>query len=178
VYGERGWSGLTMEDVARQARVGKAALYLRWPTKEDVLAAALIDACPHFDPEDAERAPRELLLVIGSQMREQYGNRFGRALLRLALDRAQSPEVFARVSRRFYRELEFGVDALDAAAREGHLARGVDSVNLIEALGGAILMRTLFTTGWDNARAEPISDEFVGRIVNLIAPVSGTGRAD
>lgn len=31
-----GWSGLTMEGVAAGAQTGKAAVYRRWPSKEDL----------------------------------------------------------------------------------------------------------------------------------------------
>ena len=33
LYAQRGWSGLTMDAVAASAKVGKAALYLRWSSK-------------------------------------------------------------------------------------------------------------------------------------------------
>src|ERR1700736_2870461 len=41
VSGEVGWPGFTVDAVARRAPVGKAALYRRWPTKEELLLAAL-----------------------------------------------------------------------------------------------------------------------------------------
>ncbi|SRR5258706_10784849 len=41
VYAEAGWSGFSFGAVARRAGVGKAPLYLRWQSKEDLLLAAL-----------------------------------------------------------------------------------------------------------------------------------------
>lgn len=41
VFGEKGWTGLTYDEVAARAKVGKSSLYLRWPTKERLLADAL-----------------------------------------------------------------------------------------------------------------------------------------
>lgn len=41
VFGEKGWVGLTMDEVAARARVGKSSLYLRWPDRESLLASAL-----------------------------------------------------------------------------------------------------------------------------------------
>ena len=40
VYAEAGWSGFSFDAVARRAGVGKAPLYLRWASKEDLLLAA------------------------------------------------------------------------------------------------------------------------------------------
>lgn len=41
-----GWNGLTMEGVAAQAQTGKAAVYRRWPSKEDLVADALAAGLP------------------------------------------------------------------------------------------------------------------------------------
>ena len=35
--GEKGYAGLTMDRVAERAGVGKAALYRRWPSKQEML---------------------------------------------------------------------------------------------------------------------------------------------
>ncbi|MGH3635352.1 MAG: helix-turn-helix domain-containing protein [Mycobacterium sp.] len=36
---ERGYDGMTVDDVARLARVGRATLYRRWPTKTAIVNA-------------------------------------------------------------------------------------------------------------------------------------------
>ena len=41
VFGELGWEGFTVEGVAKRAGVGKASIYLRWPTKEALLVDAV-----------------------------------------------------------------------------------------------------------------------------------------
>lgn len=41
VFGEKGWAGLTIDEVAARAHVGKSSIYLRWKDKETLLAAAL-----------------------------------------------------------------------------------------------------------------------------------------
>lgn len=40
-----GWNGLTMEGVAAGAQTGKAAVYRRWPSKEDLVADACGPGC-------------------------------------------------------------------------------------------------------------------------------------
>ncbi|CAM5724390.1 hypothetical protein SVIOM342S_03175 [Streptomyces violaceorubidus] len=47
--GTVGWNGLTMEGVAAGAQTGKAAVYRRWPSKEDLVADALRSGLPDFD---------------------------------------------------------------------------------------------------------------------------------
>lgn len=175
IYAQRGWSGLTMHEVARRANIGKAALYLRWSSKEDLVADAFATGSPRFTPEDAELPPRDLLLDIGVQMRRQYTGRFGRALVRLALDADQVPELYQRLSQRFYRELDFGIRALDDAGAADALPPNTGSIALIEALGGAILMRTLFTARWADPHGIEATDDFVRGVVDMLAftPTAG-----
>src|SRR5690349_14763603 len=41
VFGQKGWSGFTIDGVAKAAGVGKASLYLRWNSKQELLFDAL-----------------------------------------------------------------------------------------------------------------------------------------
>jgi AcrR family transcriptional regulator len=41
LFGEAGWAGFSVEAVAKRACVGKASIYLRWPTKDALLVEAL-----------------------------------------------------------------------------------------------------------------------------------------
>ena len=41
VLGQQGYAGLRIEDVAARAGVNKTTIYRRWPTKEDLIAAAI-----------------------------------------------------------------------------------------------------------------------------------------
>ncbi|MER6630460.1 TetR/AcrR family transcriptional regulator [Streptomyces sp. NPDC000987] len=47
--GTVGWKGLTMEGVAAGAQTGKAAVYRRWPSKEDLVADALKAGLPSVE---------------------------------------------------------------------------------------------------------------------------------
>ena len=41
VLGDRGYAGLRVEDVAAKAGVNKTTIYRRWPTRADLVIAAL-----------------------------------------------------------------------------------------------------------------------------------------
>jgi AcrR family transcriptional regulator len=75
-----GWNGLTMEGVAAGAQTGKAAVYRRWPSKEDLVADALQAALPRFDEVPDRGAVREDLLVLCLQARQAMFSRPGSAL--------------------------------------------------------------------------------------------------
>jgi AcrR family transcriptional regulator len=75
-----GWNGLTMEGVAAGAQTGKAAVYRRWPSKEDLVADALRAGLPHFDAAPDEGGVREDLLALCLRARDAMFSRPGSAL--------------------------------------------------------------------------------------------------
>ncbi|MET9764462.1 TetR/AcrR family transcriptional regulator [Streptomyces sp. NPDC006372] len=75
-----GWNGLTMEGVAAGAQTGKAAVYRRWPSKEDLVADALRAGLPRFDATPDEGGVREDLVVLCRRARDAMFSRPGFAL--------------------------------------------------------------------------------------------------
>lgn len=68
--GTVGWNGLTMEGVAAGAQTGKAAVYRRWPSKEDLVADALRSGLPDFDTAPDRGSVREDLLELCRRARD------------------------------------------------------------------------------------------------------------
>ncbi|MFF0225082.1 TetR/AcrR family transcriptional regulator [Streptomyces sp. NPDC004629] len=75
-----GWNGLTMEGVAAGAQTGKAAVYRRWPSKEDLVADALQAGLPRMDEAPDLGSVREDLLALCLQARDAMFSRPGFAL--------------------------------------------------------------------------------------------------
>jgi AcrR family transcriptional regulator len=65
-----GWKGLTMEGVAAGAQTGKAAVYRRWPSKEDLVADALVSGRPRVETAPDLGSVREDLLTLCRQVRQ------------------------------------------------------------------------------------------------------------
>lgn len=76
-----GWSGLTMEGVAAGAQTGKAAVYRRWPSKEDLVVDALQAGLPDLAGVPDRGSVREDLLQLCRQMRTAMTSRPGYALM-------------------------------------------------------------------------------------------------
>ncbi|MER5438687.1 TetR/AcrR family transcriptional regulator [Streptomyces sp. NPDC002790] len=75
-----GWNGLTMEGVAAGAQTGKAAVYRRWPSKEDLVVDALQAGLPPLDSAPECGSVREDLLELCRRLREAMYSRPGYAL--------------------------------------------------------------------------------------------------
>lgn len=75
-----GWKGLTMEGVAAGAQTGKAAVYRRWSSKEDLVADALEAGLPRIEGAPDFGSVREDLLVLCRRARDAMYSRPGFAL--------------------------------------------------------------------------------------------------
>ncbi|MEU6099853.1 TetR/AcrR family transcriptional regulator [Streptomyces flaveolus] len=78
--GTVGWNGLTMEGVAAGAQTGKAAVYRRWPSKEDLVADALRSGLPSYDNVPDLGSVRDDLLALCRRARDAMFSRPGSAL--------------------------------------------------------------------------------------------------
>lgn len=78
--GTVGWNGLTMEGVAARAQTGKAAVYRRWPSKEDLVADALQAGLPNLTEAPDLGNVREDLLELCRRVREAMFSQPGFAL--------------------------------------------------------------------------------------------------
>ncbi|MER5601174.1 TetR/AcrR family transcriptional regulator [Streptomyces sp. NPDC002265] len=78
--GTVGWNSLTMEGVAAGAQTGKAAVYRRWPSKEDLVADALQAGLPRLDAAPDLGGVRSDLIALCLQARAAMFSRPGLAL--------------------------------------------------------------------------------------------------
>jgi len=79
LFGETGWAGFSVEAVAKQASVGKASIYLRWPTKEALLVEALRLRVGIIDDVDTGSLREDLI-------------RLARQIVRRGIRRGEIPE--------------------------------------------------------------------------------------
>lgn len=85
VFGREGWSGFSIEKVARNSSTGKASIYSRWKTREELLLAALNARI--IDIEDFNSGHlRQDLVNLGMQAIELYLGPAGLAAARIALE--------------------------------------------------------------------------------------------
>lgn len=89
---ERGTSGLTMDDVAAHASVGKASIYRRWRTQDELLA----DAIAELGPRDvAWPEPGDLRSDLTALLLATVGGRNGHALAGVLSDLPLRPALRA-----------------------------------------------------------------------------------
>jgi AcrR family transcriptional regulator len=181
VYAREGWNGFTFDAVAREAGVGKPALYRRWSSREDLLTQALSSV--KFPTARDCGSLRADVLDYAQQWVEWYRDR-DRPLagMRLGPDGRTSPElsgayeaVIAAPRARAAR------DITRRAVARGELASGIASATIVELLIGAMNNHWAFTppSRLDRLhRTFPAhAEQLVDIIVAGVAAVAGPARA-
>ncbi|MFJ8629174.1 TetR/AcrR family transcriptional regulator [Streptomyces sp. NPDC093568] len=160
-----GWNGLTMEGVAAGAQTGKAAVYRRWPSKEDLVADALRAGLPRFDSAPDLGGVREDLLELCRQARDAMFSRPGFAL------RAVIHECDTLQAERFHGVIFEGVvEPMIKLLREV-ITRGIDRGEVrddaangyvFDAIPAMMMYRSkMCTSEWNDRDIEEMVDQLM-----------------
>jgi len=156
-----GWDGFSMEHIAKRAGVNKTTIYRRWPTKVDLLQAALL-AIPELvaEPPDTGDLRTDLAILLGTRV-EQLTSPVGRGLVRAIMLGGASPSL--QSLRESVREKRPAVPdaAIDRAIARGELPAGLDR-GLFRELLFSPLQARLFL------RNEPVDAAFVATVVDVV----------
>ena len=157
-----GYARLTMEGVAACAHTGKAALYRRWPHKEDLVVDALDHAMPSLTELPDSGSLREDLLVLLRRMAAMTNSATGCAL-RCLLAEVDREHPFARLlhERVFAPRKQAFRAVLERAAERGQVRAGAAS-QLVADAGPALVMQRFLAEG------PPVPDDFVVAVLDEV----------
>jgi AcrR family transcriptional regulator len=160
VLGERGYAGLRIEDVAAQAGVNKTTVYRRWPTRADLVIAALTALATPPKAVQTGRLEGDLHATFMSATTLR-STRVGRGVVRALIAERGDPEVerVVRVIKERHRAPARSV--LEHAQLRGDLPKRVDIELLLDILTGTIHGRLR-----DCPR--PLDKQWVKRVIRLV----------
>jgi AcrR family transcriptional regulator len=93
MLGTHGVAGTTIEGVAADAGVGKTTIYRRWPTKTDLILAALSDIVPPGDPPDTGSMAGDMAALAETQRRRLAGSALPGIVPRVLAESMSDPEL-------------------------------------------------------------------------------------
>ena len=181
IYAEAGWSGFSFDAVARSAGVGKAPLYLRWKTKEDLLLSALSAHYRSISIQDSGNL-RDDLVEYTARLLESKSSPDGWAFLRIHLEATVIPALQARFSSQIAIPHVEGARALlRRAVDSGDLPADTPVGLLLDSLYGAIVIKMILSPPDQRAqagrRAAPPCRSHRGLRPLRIARCASRGRA-
>jgi len=155
-----GFTRLRLEHVAAAAGVGKATIYRRWPTKEDLAQALLQDlASPHIAIDDVGDTRAEMLAAVTNPMRAITDTNFGPVILALMSQIAGNPKLGDPFRQTVVQARRDAVAEMVARGiARGDLCPDADPDVATELLVGPVYFRLVFGGDLDDAFANSIVD--------------------
>ena len=177
LYGQHGWRGFNFDLLSKAARVGKDALYRRWPTRSALLNDALRGHWVQVESID-EGSLRADLLALGYAVFDAFTGPYGAVALYLRADTQSFPEVreFADPWREYM--VQQGRAIVERAVARGEIPAAVRPALILDILIGAIINHVVSTPERLHERMKARFDEFVTSLVDLVVlGVPGTVSA-
>jgi AcrR family transcriptional regulator len=146
LYGEVGWVGFSLDLVARRAKVGKAALYSRWGSKEALIVDALKHGLrPPAEPVDTGSI-RSDLRALAHDVLDSYAHADGLVMLRAQVEAKIYPDQLGHAIEEWQRrELAGFRPMLRRAIERGELPGGTSLAFVLDALIGTLINHFLWT---------------------------------
>lgn len=155
VMARRGFTGASMEEIARTAGVGKDTLYRRWPSKEALVQHLLSVLAEENVPLTTDDDPRyALFLFLQDIVRFNQQSDFGAIVAGVVGESARNPQMAAHF-RAFWIERRRIAGSL---VRQVVVADDAEIERLLDHVVGPVYYRLLLT-------GAPITDEYLWDLV-------------
>jgi AcrR family transcriptional regulator len=161
---ERGYEGVSFEEVARRAGASKHTLYRRWSSRREMVVAA-IKAGPARREGSAEIDTGSLrgdLLALCRRLITTMRSTDGQTALLLLQAGLEDPELCEEIERAAGPTgARLPAAVVDAAVRRGELPEGVDPFAFEEVAGAVLLLRRLNGLETDDAYLVALVDSIL-----------------
>jgi AcrR family transcriptional regulator len=165
-----GYAELRVEDVAAQAGVNKTTIYRRWPTKADLVDATLraLKGPVQEELPDLGSVRLDLLALLREAVASACTAE-GQSIHRMITLEIGHPEVasIARSMRAEY--VAPWIAVIARAVSRGELPERTDARLIVEVLMGPVFSML--------RRGEPVDDELLAAVVNLVIAGAKAGGA-
>jgi AcrR family transcriptional regulator len=173
---EKSVGDLTMEEVAKRAKVGKPTLYKWWPTKATLVLAMLCERMAPNLEKPSDRTAEESLRFRVRRLIDAFNGPFGKIVAGLIAEGQSEPAVLQEFFGRWVSprrtativDLQRGKDA-------GELRSKTEPELLNDAIFGAIYYRLLL-------KSDPLTrrfgEELVEQVIHGHRLEPGRGRSD
>ncbi len=170
VLAERGLAGMSIEEVAARAGVGKTTIYRRWTSRGTLALDAFLAEFQGQQPlPDTGSLHDDLLAALRAWIRSVTGTSAGPILASLIAEAQRDPGLAASWRGRVVGRLrDQHKIMLDRAVARGEIAAGTDYDVVLDLMFGAAYHRLL-------QGHQPLTDRFARQVVDYV--VAGLKRA-
>ena len=159
---ERGINELRIDEVADRARVGKATIYRRYRSKDELVGAAVTSLVSDISIPDTGSTDSDLRELMRGAVRVYRGSVEAGVMPGLVDAMARDPGLARAVREGFLERRRKALAAvLERGVERGDLRPDLDLELALDVLGGPLFYRLLITGG-------PIDNELADGVANLI----------
>jgi len=171
VYADSGWAGFTIDAVASKGRVGKAAIYSRWSSKEELLVEAIRAAAPEAEPMEIDPSTplRATLIAYAERLIGALSGHLGLVMLRAQLEAKIFPDVLGTAMSSFQTEWQAAArSVVAAAAARGEVPPTASPSLVFDSVRGTIINHYLMIPGRSIERFVGDRARYAERLVDTV----------
>lgn len=174
VFAQRGWFGTSYDEVAKRAGVGKSSLYLRWPTKADLVIAAVTPA-GELGAINTGSVRGDLIQLADELLGAQWSGE-GVATLRFAAESPHVAELREAASKASHGDtLQTVRRIVRRGVTRGELPARTNAALVNDLVVGAVMSHAIVTPAPRTAAARAKSRAYVELVVDAV--IAGAGAA-
>jgi AcrR family transcriptional regulator len=159
---QNGAHDLRMDDVARRAGVGKATIYRRYRSKDELITAAVAQLVSEIAVPDTGRTRADLQALMRGAVDVYRGSLEAAVMPTLVEAMSRDTELARLVREEFLARRRAALqEVLERGIERGDLRRDLDIDLALDVLGGPLFYRLLITGG-------PIDEQLAQGVVELI----------
>ena len=148
---EVGYTSFSVEGVAARARTGKASIYRRWPTKQELVMDALLTELPmpehsgvSIPLEDDALSTVDALHLVARAIMSVVNSPAGAAIRRVKFEATIDPELARLVDERFQAPRRAAMlELLRRGVRRGEVRPGADTELVADVIPAVLLHRVI-----------------------------------
>lgn len=150
---------LTMEEVAKRAKVGKPTLYKWWPSKAALVFAMFHERLDRPPPSNPAAPIEEAIRGRVRYLMRAFNGLFGKVMAELIAEGQSEPDILRNIlTQHLLPRRVVLVAEIERAKASGDIPADTDTDVLIDALFGPIYLRLLL-------RHAPLTEEFGDTVV-------------
>lgn len=165
---KRGYVAFQIEEVARAAQVNRTSIYRRWPSKAQLVEAALREISPFRQAQPQTGELKRDLAALLAQVVRWLRTTQGQSLRRMIAHDASEPDLARIVQALREESLAPWTHAIDAAKARGELTRGVDARLLTQMILAPVVLRIEV--------GERVDARTMGAILGIVVDGAGATR--
>jgi AcrR family transcriptional regulator len=161
VLAECGMSGFTVEKVAACAGVGKATVYRRWPSREDLIQGVWEHIHDDFPKPDTGDLRTDLMAFLGALVEHMADPERRLAFSHLVAAAKVDPDLGARFRTFKQQRVEALRTIVRQAEARGELRPGLDEDAVVEMIVAGVFFRILVGGG-------PVDRRYAEQCVDIV----------